>query len=106
MHSEATLLDALHPRFQRFIRFALGTGTRLEEIRGIDPKTDVNWIDGTVHVIGRFAKERDVPMQPDARAALEEYKLLLQPSLKCCELRRKSKRKRSHSGHRRTWDLH
>ena len=27
---------------------------------------------GTVHVIGKFRKERDVPMQPDARAALEE----------------------------------
>jgi len=25
-----------------------------------------------VHVIGKFRKERDVPMQPDARAALEE----------------------------------
>lgn len=27
---------------------------------------------GTVYVIGKFRKERDVPMQPDARAALEE----------------------------------
>jgi integrase len=29
-------------------------------------------IESTVHVIGKFRKERDVPMQPDARAALEE----------------------------------
>lgn len=27
---------------------------------------------GLIHVIGRFRKERDVPMQPDAHAALEE----------------------------------
>jgi excisionase family DNA binding protein len=27
---------------------------------------------GMVHVIGKFRKERDVPMQPDAQAALEE----------------------------------
>jgi len=25
-----------------------------------------------VHVTGKFRKERDVPMQPDARAALEQ----------------------------------
>ena len=33
---------------------------------------DIDWLRGTVHVIGKFRKERDVPMQPDARAALEE----------------------------------
>lgn len=66
------LLGALHQRFQRFVRFALGTGCRLEEIRGIDPKRNIDWIRGTVHVLGKFAKERDVPMQPDAKAALKE----------------------------------
>ncbi len=35
-------------------------------------REDVDWIRGTVHAIGRFRKERDVPIQPDARAALEE----------------------------------
>ena len=65
-------MDALHPRFQRFVRFALGTGCRLDEIRGIDPGRDVDWTRGTVHVIGKFRKERDVPMQPDARTAIEE----------------------------------
>ena len=95
---ETVLLEALHPRFQRFVRFALGTGCRLDEIRGIETspsrgsapnpgsvarggrfaplrslaRGDVNWHNGTVHVIGKFRKERDVPMQPDARAALEE----------------------------------
>ena len=72
LDEETKLLDALHPRFQRFVRFALGTGARLEEIRGIDPDRDVNWQDGTVHVLGKFKKERDIPMQPDAQAALVE----------------------------------
>jgi len=36
LDEETKLLDALHPRFQRFVRFALGTGCRLDEIRGID----------------------------------------------------------------------
>jgi integrase len=72
LDEEAKLLDALRPRFQRFVRFALGTGARLDEIRGIDPDRDINWQDGTVHVIGKFRKERDIPMQPDAHAALAE----------------------------------
>ena len=72
LDEEALLLDALNPRFQRFVRFALGTGARLDEIRGIDPDRDINWQDGTVHVLGKFKKERDIPMQPDAAAALKE----------------------------------
>ena len=72
LDEETKLLDALQPRFQRFVRFALGTGCRLDEIRGIDPKQDIDWIRGTVHVIGKFRKERDVPMQPDANVALKE----------------------------------
>jgi hypothetical protein len=35
LDEETPLLEALHPRFQRFVRFALGTGCRLDEIRGI-----------------------------------------------------------------------
>lgn len=71
LDGETLLLETLHPRFQRFVRFALGTG-RLDEIRGIDSTRDIDWMRGTVHVSGKFRKERDVPMQPDARAALEE----------------------------------
>src|SRR5690606_17843270 len=37
LDEESLLLEALHPRFQRFVRFALGTGCRLDEIRGIAP---------------------------------------------------------------------
>ncbi len=54
------------------LRIALGTGARLDEIRNIDPDRDINWQDGTVHVIGKFRKERDIPMQPDSQAALAE----------------------------------
>jgi len=72
LDEESLLVEALHPRFQRFVRFALGTGCRLDEIRGIDPKCGIDWTRGTVHVLGKFRKERDVPMQPDAHAALVE----------------------------------
>ena len=72
LDEETKLMDSLHPRFQRFVRFALGTGARLEGIRGVDADRDVNWHDGTVHVVGKFKKERDIPMQPDAQAALVE----------------------------------
>jgi integrase len=72
LDEETKLMGALHPRFQRFVRFALGTGCRLEEIRGIDSKRNIDWVRGTVHVLGKFAKERDVPMQPDAKAAIKE----------------------------------
>ncbi len=72
LDEETLLLEALHQRFERFVRFALGTGCRLDEIRGIVPERDIDWLRGTVHVIGKFRKERDVPMQADARAALEE----------------------------------
>ncbi len=72
LDEETKLLGALSPRFQRFVRFALGTGCRLQEIRGINPERDIDSARGTVHVTGKFGKERDVPMQPDARAALDE----------------------------------
>jgi integrase len=72
LEEEAKLLDAMRPRFQRFVRFALGTGARLSEIRGIDPDRDVDWQDGAVHVLGKFKKARWIPMQPDALAALQE----------------------------------
>ena len=72
LDEEAKLLNTLHPRFQRFVRFALGTGCRLDEIRHVDATRDVDWARGSVHVTGKSRKQRNVPMQPDARAALEE----------------------------------
>ncbi len=59
----------------RVVRFAvarLALGCRLDEIRDIDSRRDIDWRRGTVHVTGPFRKERDVPMQPDARSAIEE----------------------------------
>jgi integrase len=50
----------------------IGSQCRLDEIRGIAVERDVDRLRGTVHVIGKFRKERDVPMQPDASAALKE----------------------------------
>src|ERR1700687_1525918 len=35
-------------------------------------KCGIDWTRGTVHVIGKFRKERDMPMQPDAHSALVE----------------------------------
>lgn len=32
------------------------------EIRGIDPDRDINRQDGTVHVLGKFKKERDIEL--------------------------------------------
>ncbi|MGE3275204.1 MAG: hypothetical protein AB7O67_08825 [Vicinamibacterales bacterium] len=70
LEEETTLLEALHPRFQRLARFALGTGCRLNEMRGIDSRRDIDGMRGTVYVTGKFRKERGVPMPPDAGAAL------------------------------------
>jgi integrase len=57
---------------------ALSSGIRafrvsgFSRMRGIDPDRDINWQDATVHVLGKFKKERWIPMQPDALAAVEE----------------------------------
>lgn len=66
-----------HGRLLRFDRLALDRwlekeAIRLREIRGIDSTHDIDSILGTVHEIGKFCKERGVPMQPDASAALKE----------------------------------
>jgi site-specific recombinase XerC len=61
-------------------RFRESTGLadlKSAEGRAVEIEHDIRagmhgWQRGTVHVIGKFRKERDVPMQPDARAALEE----------------------------------
>lgn len=56
------LLTRLSPRFQRFVLFLLGTGVRIEECRGINPKTDINWQQRLVKVTGKGSKTRLVPL--------------------------------------------
>src|SRR4030095_13323140 len=58
LEEETLLLEALHPRFQRFVRFALGTGCRLDEIRGIVPERDIYLLHGTVTRIGHVRDGR------------------------------------------------
>lgn len=59
---QALLLTRLSPRFQRFILFLIGTGIRLDECRGIDPKTDLDLVTRVLRVTGKFGKTRDVPI--------------------------------------------
>ena len=68
----------LNPTHRDFSQIVIGPSEPFSfdptmwKIRGIVPERDIDWLRGTVHVIGKFRKERDVPMQPDVRAALEE----------------------------------
>jgi integrase len=59
------LLARLSPRFQRFVLFVLGTGIRLEECRGIDPKTDMDLDARVLRVTGKYGKTREVPIPTD-----------------------------------------
>lgn len=56
------LLARLSPRYQRFVLFLIGTGIRLEECRGIEPKTDLNLDARVMRVTGKFGKTREVPV--------------------------------------------
>lgn len=71
---QAELLRRLSPRFQRFVLFLLGTGVRLEECRGIDPKQDLHLAARWVRVTGKFGKVRDVPI-PTALVPVIEAQL-------------------------------
>jgi integrase/recombinase XerD len=55
-------LKRLSPTYQRWLTFMLGTGLRLDECRKLDYWKSFNWDAKTVRVIGKFGKERDVPM--------------------------------------------
>jgi integrase len=62
---EQLAIEAKLPvRFLRFFHFLLGTGARLDEARNVEP-SDIDWKRGTVHVIGKFGKERDIPLAPE-----------------------------------------
>ena len=57
-----------HPRYTRFVLFMLETGLRIDELLN-DHFTDNGH---SVHVKGKFAKERDVALTTKARKTLDE----------------------------------
>ena len=63
---QTKLLAHLNPSYQRWVLFMLGTGLRLEEARGINPATDLNFSERWVRVTrkGRGVKKpvQDVPL--------------------------------------------
>ena len=59
---ERELLSRLRPRYQRFVKVLVGTGLRLEELRTINPKTDIYWRRRLVTVTGKGSKIRQVPL--------------------------------------------
>jgi integrase/recombinase XerD len=63
--TEQVAVEAQLPvRFLRFFHFLLGTGARLDEARNVEP-SDIDWNRGTVHVVGKFGKDRDIPLAPE-----------------------------------------
>ena len=60
---QVAIEDKLPRRFLRFFHFLLGTGARLDEARTVEP-SDIDWKRGTIHVVGKFGKERDIPSLP------------------------------------------
>jgi integrase/recombinase XerD len=63
-------LVRMDERWVRFVRFLLETGLRLEEVRGINPRTDIT--DGYVKVTGKFKKTREVPLTTAAKKLLKD----------------------------------
>ncbi len=58
------------PLVKRFFQFLLGTGIRLEEVRGIRPERDFDWAGNQFTVTGKGSKVRKVPLIPMAREKL------------------------------------
>lgn len=69
---QRALLSRLSPRFQRFVLFLIGTGIRLEECRGIDPKTDLNLDSRTLRVTGKFGKTREIPIPSELVSVIKQ----------------------------------
>lgn len=67
---QAKLEAVLSPRYQRWLRFMLGTGLRVAEARGIDPSRDVDFPKRFVRVTrktrGLVKKTQAVPLVDDA----------------------------------------
>lgn len=69
--NQVELLRRLSPNFQRFTLFCLGTGVRLEEVRGIDPNKDLHLDERWVRVTGKFDKTREVPLPTELVPVIE-----------------------------------
>jgi integrase len=69
---EGLLMAKLSLRFQRFTKVLLGTGVRLDECRGIDPATDIQWDNRYLRVTGKFGKTRLVPVVDTVLGTLRE----------------------------------
>lgn len=75
--SEQAKLEAvMTPLVKRFFQFLLWTGIRLEEVRGIDPARDIDWVKKTFLVTGKgqdgIPKTRSVPMIPSREKDLQK----------------------------------
>lgn len=55
----------LSPDMVRFLRFLLGTGLRLDEVRNIDPAVHIDPVGKSVTVTGKGQKTRTVPLLKD-----------------------------------------
>lgn len=71
LEHQPVLLARLSSRYQRFVLFLLGTGVRLEEVRGISPERDLHLDQRFVTVTGKFGKTRDVPLSTRLVAVVE-----------------------------------
>lgn len=69
---QVQLLRRLSPRYQRFVRFLVGTGLRLGELRGIKVERDLHLERRYVTVTGKFGKTRDVPLSLEVIEILKE----------------------------------
>ncbi len=66
------LLEKLSPRYQRWVRFVLGTGCRLSEVRDIDPKRDIDWSRRMLTVTGKGDKTRHIPLSAPVVEVIHE----------------------------------
>jgi len=77
LDEQAKLLDTMSEMLGRWLIFMLGTGVRIEEVRGIRPSTDIEWDAKRFKVTGKGhngeAKERWVPiLHPEVERVMRE----------------------------------
>ena len=65
LEEQATLLGIMPPMLGRWFQFMLGTGLRADECRGLNPDTDIDWVQKLITVTGKGSKVRRVPLLSD-----------------------------------------